>query len=210
MAGTDAHEGDDAPMLRRADRTLGYLENGFTVFSAASIFILMFLATAQVLLRKLLNFPIPGYIDFAEQSIAVFAFLAVAYCQRVGGHVRMELVVDKLKGRALWLAESAHTLPTMLLVAVLGYFSFWHFERAWRIGDSTIDISLPTWPSKLMVPLAFAILVLRLGIQVWGYARLIRNPDATPIAVPLIADVAEQAQREGEAATADPREARHG
>ena len=34
-----------------------------------------------------------------------FAVLAIAFVQRVGGHVRMELVVARFRGRALWIAE---------------------------------------------------------------------------------------------------------
>ena len=59
----------------------------------------MITATVQIISRKVLNMPIPGYIDFAEQSIAIFAFIAIAYCQRLGGHVRMEIFLSALNGR---------------------------------------------------------------------------------------------------------------
>ena len=32
--------------------------------------------------------------------MAVFAFLGLAYCQREGGHIRMDIVVDASRGRA--------------------------------------------------------------------------------------------------------------
>ncbi len=192
-----------APRLDFADRVLSKLENALNMVAAASIFMLMIVATVQVLGRKLLNWPVPGYIDIAEQSIAVFAFLAVAYCQRLGGHVRMELVLDKFRGRPLWLAEAIQTLATLVLIAVLAWFAYGHFERAWEFGDSTIDIELPTWPSKLMVPVAFGVLFVRLGIQLVGFLRLIVTPDAVPVAVPLIINVEEMARAESDAAVGD-------
>ena len=36
-------------------------------------------------------------------------------------------------------------------------------------GDSTIDINLPTWPVKLIVPIMFGFLLTRLLLQIWGY-----------------------------------------
>ncbi len=59
-----------------------------------------------------------------------------------------------------------------------------------------MDIALPIWPAKLMAPLAFGVLCLRLCLQVWAYARAIVT--GRPIAVPLIADAATQARMEAE------------
>ncbi len=182
------------------DRGYQRIEDALNMFAACFIFFLMFLAAAQVLSRKLLNIPIPGYIDYAEQSIAIFAFLGIAYCQRLGGHVRMELVLDKLKrGRALWIAEAITTLAALLIIVLLARYSFDHFLRAWNNGDSTIDINLPVWPSKLLVSFALGILAIRLLIQFAGFVRLILYPNAEPVAVPLIADVVEQSSTEAEA-----------
>ena len=65
-------------MINIFDKFLEKIEDFFTAFSALAIFILMITATVQIISRKVLNMPIPGYIDFAEQSIAIFAFIAIA------------------------------------------------------------------------------------------------------------------------------------
>ncbi|OED36578.1 hypothetical protein AB833_26645 [Chromatiales bacterium (ex Bugula neritina AB1)] len=158
----------------------------------------MLMATVQIVGRKILNMPIPGYIDIAEQSIALFAFMGAAYCQRLNGHVRMELVLSHLRGRLLWILEATGTLAALLLVGVMVKYGFDHFWRAWDFGDSTIDIGLPVWPSKLVVPVAFGVLWLRLLLQFIGYLRLIRNPKATPEFVPLIEDTVAHARREAQ------------
>jgi hypothetical protein len=67
---------------------------------------------------------------------------------------------------------------------------------AYELGDSTMDIYLPVWPSKLIVPIAMALLAVRLAINLWGYLRLFVSPDATPIGVPLIKDAATVAREE--------------
>lgn len=174
------------------------LENLLNNMAAIGIFVLMVTATVQIIGRKLLNMPIPGYIDIAEQSIALFAFMGAAYCQRLNGHVRMELVLSTLRGRLLWFIEAFGTLAALVLVAVMIKYGFDHFLRAWNFGDSTIDIGLPVWPSKLVVPIAFGVLWLRLLLQFFGYCRLVKDPQAQPAFVPLIENTEEQAQREAQ------------
>ena len=53
-----------------------------------------------------------------------------------------------------------------------------------------------TWPSKLIVPVALTLLAIRLLLNMWGYARLALNPGLSPVAVPVMKDVAEQAREE--------------
>jgi len=156
----------------------------------------MFLGIAQVLGRRLLNAPISGYIDFVELSMATFAFLGVAYCQRLGGHVRMEMVLKLARGRMQWAMEVFGTLVALFIIGTLIWYGYEHFLRAWQLGDSTIDAELPVWPSKLVVPIAFALLWLRLLVQLVGYLRLLARPEAEPVAVPEILTAEKLAARE--------------
>ncbi|HEY7804881.1 MAG TPA: TRAP transporter small permease [Orrella sp.] len=187
----------DAPVgLVLADKWLSKVEDAFALLAALCIFGLMLLGITQVLGRQLFDMPVPGYIDFVELSMVTFAFLAVAYCQRLGGHVRMDLFVRLVHGRARWLLEFVTTTAPILLVMVLIYFGWTHFMRAYEFGDSTIDMEIPTWPSKIVVPISFVVLFLRLTIQAIGYGRLLIHPDAAPVAVPLILTEKDIAEKE--------------
>lgn len=187
----------------RFDGWLGHVENAFNLFAAFSILALMLLAVVQVVGRLAFNTPVPGFIDITEQAMAIFAFAGVAYCQRVGGHIRMELVLGRLSGRTLYVCEMLGVLLIAFTVALLIWGSWFHFDRSWAIGDSTMDIRLPTWPSKLMVPVALGLLFLRLILQVYGYARLVADPSREPYAVPVIEGVEEHARHEIEEALGD-------
>ncbi|MDP4836505.1 MAG: TRAP transporter small permease [Burkholderiales bacterium] len=182
--------------LLKANRWLSKLEDWFTYVASISIFLLMLLGIWQVLGRQIFNMPVPGYIDLVELSMATFAFLAVSYCQRLNGHVRMDLFVRLVHGRARWIMEFLTTLLPLFLMGVLIYFSWEHFLRAFSSGDSTIDMEYPVWPSKLMVPLAFSLLFLRLLIQTIGFWRLVLKPDLQPILVPLILTEKDLAEKE--------------
>lgn len=184
---TNTHDGTsaDAPRLSAFHVRLGKVETAFNLVAALFIFGLMLLGIWQVLGRQLFNMPVRGYIDYVELSMASFAFLGIAYCQRVAGHVRMDMAVNAARGRAKWALEIFGTVVALFVISVLIWYGWTHFVRAYQLGDSTIDTQLPLWPSKLIVPVAFALLWLRLVVQLVGFARLFRDPDAAPVAVPV-------------------------
>ena len=189
-------------LLSTVDRLYFKFESAFNFVAAIVIMGLMFLGVAQVIGRKVFNFPVRGYVDLVEFAMVVFAFLAISYSQKLGGHVRMEFIISKFHGRALWFLEIVATLVAMFIITVLMVYSWQHFDRAWSIGDSSMDIEIPIWPSKLMVPFAFAMLMVRFVIQLIGYARMWMYPDARPLAIPMIETVDEQAQHEIDAGLA--------
>jgi C4-dicarboxylate transporter, DctQ subunit len=188
----------DSGKISAWDRFLIPFEDAANFIAAAFIFLLMVLGCVQIFTRTILNDPMPGYIDMVELSMAGMAFLGAAYTQRMGAHVRMELVLGMLKGRAYWFAEIVGTALAMLLVAVLVVYGWDHFIRAYELGDTTIDAKIPIWPSKLLVPIAFAFWFLRLGVQLAGSIRLFINPALAPEGVIWIKAPAEHARDEAD------------
>lgn len=183
-------------LLARLDRGFMPIEDAANLIAAFAIMALMLLGVLQIVLRTVFNNPIDGYIDLVELSMASMAFLGAAYTQRLGSHIRMELLIGRLSGRALWAVEALGSALAMFIIGVLIYYSYGHFLRAYTLGDTTIDAEYVTWPSKLLVPIAFAIWWVRLALQFAGAVRLVIDPNAPPVAVIVAKDVAEQAQDE--------------
>jgi TRAP-type C4-dicarboxylate transport system permease small subunit len=199
QAGSEAEGG----FIAAFDRKLIPVENLFNLIAGLFIFGLMIMGIFQVVGRQVFNIPVSGYIDWVEVSMAFFAFMGAAYCQRTGTHVRMELILTKVGLRTRWSMEIFGTIGALMIISVLIVYGYDHTMRAFSIGDSTIDSELPMWPSKAVVPIAFSVLWLRLFVQLLGFIRLFRNPDATPIAVPVVHSVEEQAVHEIEDALVD-------
>jgi TRAP-type C4-dicarboxylate transport system permease small subunit len=193
---TNGQGAPSGPVLAVFDYWFSKLENFLNGISALAIFSVMILGVTQVFGRKFFNLPVPGYIDFIEQTMVIFAFFGIAYCQRLGGHVRMDLFMAKFNGRPLYFFEALATLVGLFVLTILIETSWLHFMRAYEYGDSTIDVELPIWPAKLVIPLAFCVLWIRFALQFIGFGRLFMYPDADVIAVPVIEDVTEQARHE--------------
>jgi len=198
----------DNTKLSVLDRLFFKFESLLNLLGGITIFLLVLLATTNVLGRWLFSLPIDGYVDWIEQAMAFIAFLGIAYTKRLGGHIRMDIVVGQLHGRVLWFVELVSVVIMLLVTLVLIYGSYLHFWRAYSIGDSSLDIDLPTWPAKLVVPFALSILALRLVLQLWAYARAIKQGGDCPVAVPLVESAADVAAKEAQSVMGDDIEAR--
>ena len=195
---------EDGSLLSRLDRILHALERQLALVSGLAVFALMCLAVVSVGGRNFLNQPLPGYVDWIEQAMPLIAFMGIAYTQRQGGHIRMDILIGLLRGRLLWLAEWITTLAILILMVLLVWGSWSHFQRSFDFAapmwsrDSSMDIALPIWPAKLLVPVAFSVLVLRLVLQLWAYSVALLSGTRRPVAVPLIRSAAEQAADEAD------------
>jgi C4-dicarboxylate transporter DctQ subunit len=198
---SDVRHGTGA--LGAVDRSMYALEKLTALISGYGIFALMLLGVAHILGRKLFNAPIFGYIDIVEIMMSALVFLGLAYTERLGGHIRMELFVSFLKGRWLWAFELLGVVIGLAITAVLTYYSYTHAMRAYHSGDTTIDAQYLLWPSKMIVSVSLGLLFLRLLVSLWGYVRLLADPTREPAAVPEIIDVEEQAIRDAETVGVD-------
>ena len=195
---------EDSSTRSKLDRVLLPVERFCALLSGIAIFSLMFLAAYSVTGRKFLGSPMMGYVDYIEAAMPVIAIMGVSYVQRDGTHIRMDMLVSALKGRVLWFFELVSVLLILLLIVALTWGAWEHFDRSFDCArplcsrDSSIDVGIPIWPSKLIVPIAFGVLVLRLLLQAWGYGRALVLGLENPVAVPLNLTVAEQAMHEAE------------
>lgn len=179
---------DEAPLLRRADAALFAAEWALAALAGIVIFALMALISADVLARGLFAAPIRGQVDATSLAMVSFGVLCISYCYRRAAHIRMDILVTALEGRARWAVELATTVLALVVVTAIIPGSWTHFMRAYEFGDTTMGVGLPTWPSKLAVPVGLGVMWLRLTLELWIYGRLIADPGRAPVGVPAPPD----------------------
>jgi TRAP-type C4-dicarboxylate transport system permease small subunit len=206
MASASSVLADDS-LVSRLDRMLLPVETAMIVVSGLFTFGLMFLAVFSVGGREFFGSPLRGYVDWIEMAMPFIAIFGISYVQRTGAHIRMDIVIGFFKGRTLWAVELVMTILIFLLIALLLWGAWAHFDRSFDFSrpnwsrDSSIDINLPIWPAKLAVVVAFAVLVLRATLQIWAYGRaLFLGLDRPPV-VPFTPSIEEQAAAEAEQVT---------
>ncbi len=189
----------DASHFSHLERGVNRVEGWLTLVAGLIILATLVFSFINIVGRGFFNSPFNAYFDLVGQSVPLIAFLGLAYCQRVGGHIRMDLLVGRLKGRSLWLAEWFGTVLTLATIILIGWGAFLSADRAFEKGDSTEDIRLILWPLKGLIVLMLGLMALRLALQTWGYFRLIIW-GGDPIGVPLIETPEQQAAAEAKSA----------
>ena len=157
------------------DRMLATLESGLGALAALFILALMIIGVGQIVFRLIWSYPIPGYIDIVELMMAVVAFAAVAEAERLRAHIRMDFLPTSMPDRWRPVYEAFVAFIALLAVTSLVYATWFSFQRSWTLGETTMDIGAPIWPSKLLLVTALSMLWLRLAFSVIGYLRLWRG-----------------------------------
>lgn len=153
-------------LLRIIEGKIRIVEDWLNLVSVFIIMFLMFFATAEIIGRYAFNAPIPGHVEIVELVMAGIVFLGIAYTERVGGHIRMELFVTRvLKGRAYHIAEMITTGLSFFVYLYVFIYTLKFALFAIQIGDVTPYINWPTWPSKLAIPIGSLFLCIRFIIE---------------------------------------------
>ena len=147
------------------DRLSEKLETVLNIIGVIFILILMVLTAAEIIGRYAFNSPIPGYVEDVELMMAAIVFLGIAYTQRVGAHIRMDMIINRFKGRAYHLVEALSCFLGLFAYGIICLSSFQGTIDAYQMGDVTEYLYTPTWPSKLCVPLGALFLCIRFILQ---------------------------------------------
>lgn len=150
--------------------------------SVVIIFGMMLFVGAEVLMRYAFNAPIPGHLEGSELLLPMIVFLALCYTQATRGHVGMDLVLDALPSTARRYATMGTLLISVVLCAILAYFSFKHAYQLWVYDDVTMTPPyFPTWPSGAAITLGYFLISIRMYLQFLNLAAPGRYPAFEPV-----------------------------
>jgi TRAP-type mannitol/chloroaromatic compound transport system permease small subunit len=88
---------------------------------------------------------------------------AAGYTLKHNAHVRIDLVAARLSPRAqAWIDIFGAVFMLLPVCTIILWFGWSAFLESWRISEVSNNAGgLPLWPIKLVVPLAFALLILQ-------------------------------------------------
>lgn len=136
--------------------------------------LLMVFTVVATFARYALHRPFGAAMELTELAVPAIVFLGLAYTQRRGRHLLVDVVVERLHGR--WQL----CLRAMALVAGLFFFALvlWYgWEYAWRtisIGDITAH-GYPTGPSKIVVPIGAFFICVRIILQLISLPKSVKG-----------------------------------
>ena len=123
---------------------------------------MLLLILAQIVARGF-GLLIPSSEDFAGWLLAAIIFFGLAYTFQQGGHIKMTLVLHRVKPALKWYLHVINSVAALLLVGFFFYYAVATVYEAYYYSDVTDTyIVLPLW--ILQLPMALGVLFLWLAI----------------------------------------------
>jgi TRAP-type C4-dicarboxylate transport system permease small subunit len=143
--------------------------NVMFVFAGVLLLLAMIIISVGVASRYLLGRPIGWAIEIVEYSLLYIAFLTAPLVLRRGGHVRMDLIFNRLSPRL----QSTLNLITSTLSTIVCFILFWFGARVtgdlFRTGYTTPTVlEVPKFVVIGIIFIGFGILFVLFSIRTYN------------------------------------------
>ena len=174
-------------MLAKCQCILIRLENVLVRIAAASLFLIMLIVVADVLMRYIFNSPfIWSYELIAMYLMVIVFFFSLSNTLEEDGHIAVDILHIKLSSRSRhWCLAIGYWLTLIVFTIILctSINETWISYKHDDVTDGLIE--WPIWLSWLSVPLGVALLNIRILFRALGHtlSAVLNQP---VIALPLI------------------------
>ena len=139
-------------------RSLDFLYDA-TAWLAALSMIGVLVMVLNSILGRLLNFHLPGSDAYAGYSMAAAGFLALAHTLKKGEHIRVTLVIGRLRGGARRALELLSLSAAVLLAGLFAWFSLRLVWQSHQFNDmSTGNDATPLWIPQIAMAVGTVLL----------------------------------------------------
>ncbi|MGX0905304.1 TRAP-type C4-dicarboxylate transport system permease small subunit [Roseovarius sp. MBR-79] len=154
---------------------IGYLVTGALIMSGLCILVILLIGVIDTAGRAFFNSPFVGAVEISEALLAVAIFSALAYLQRTGGHVVVDVFSSNYGPRLRKFATFV-ILTSMLAVLV---FLLWRSGigalNAYRHNDVSAGfLRVPIWLAKIVTTIGLGVAVTEAARQlvraIFGFA----------------------------------------
>jgi C4-dicarboxylate transporter, DctQ subunit len=149
------------------------IEFWINIVGVAFIAMIMFMIPINVIYRFIVGKSILGVYELSELFLIVVASFTYSYTQYRRGHIRMDMVVEKMHGKTLHITEIVALVLCFAISIIICVMSAQQARLAMEVGESAPLVSYPVWAFKMLIPFGFLALSIRLFIQIIEEGRLL-------------------------------------
>jgi TRAP-type C4-dicarboxylate transport system permease small subunit len=133
--------------------------------AAATLIIVMVIVCANVMGRSFWGTPVKGTVDIVSLLGAIIIGWAIAYTQVLKGHIRIDLLVQRLPPRIQYIVDSVIDLIGLALFALISWQTVIFTKANFEVGELSEVLKLPITPFASVVAVGCIALTLALFID---------------------------------------------
>jgi len=144
-----------------------------------AIALAILLTIADATLRYVFSSGIPGSYHLNEFLLVAIIALPLARCQIMGSHIRVDVLIQHIHGRALHMIEFVTLVLGFILFVLAAYTTGENAVIAFVKGDFERGIiNYPLWPAKSFIPIGIGAFCLALLLDIFRRAKGIIKPES--------------------------------
>jgi TRAP-type C4-dicarboxylate transport system permease small subunit len=161
--------------MNMAERFWGVFDKIVTammVIGAALIIIDMLAVSIDVIVRYLVGVTYTGLFELTEYSLLWMTFLATAWLLKDDGHIKLDLVLDRLNPRRKVITNIA----TAIICEILLCFLIWYSVKL-TVNDIQYATYLSTvlqpirWPIEIIISIGYILLFIVMLRKIFGHLK---------------------------------------
>lgn len=159
------------------DRVFNYLLTGYASVAGAILLSIWLSVNYEVIMRYFFNRPTTWVVDYSQIALLYLNFLVVAWVLSREGHVKIELLLDRLRPKA---RQVVNTI-TSIVGAFLSSLLFWYGTDITLVAIKTEEwyisgVLIPKWPIVIIIPIGSLLLIFQFVRRAWLYAKAGKSP----------------------------------
>ena len=148
-----------------------------TLLAAVLLIFTLLLVSAGVVMRYFLRTPIPWVVEISEYNMLYITFLVVAWVLKKEGHVKIDILLSRLKPRAraiLNIITSVCCAAMCLPLVWYGGRLAWEYILAGRYETTTLELHIGY--VMAIIPVGCSLLFIQFLRRIHGYLASWRAP----------------------------------
>lgn len=146
-------------------------------FAMVAIALAILVTIVDATLRYGFSSGIPGSYHLTEFLLVAMIALPLARCQIIRSHIRVDILIQHIHGRALHIIEFVTLVLGLVLFAVAAYTTGENAVIAFVKGDFERGIiNYPIWPARSFIPIGIGVFCLALLLDIIHHAKGIIKP----------------------------------
>ncbi|MFC4557922.1 TRAP transporter small permease [Virgibacillus kekensis] len=166
--------------MKKINSIFDKVERASLFISKCGLFAMMVLVSSDAIGRYFFNSPIVGTYEFVEMYLMMITiFLSMSYVMKIGGHIRLDIVIDRLAKSVQMKLNFFYYLIAAVWMFFIGYYGMQITIEAWAkdLTQSGI-VSFPLWLSYIWVPIGaflFSVRLILLCINMKGTGSVLKG-----------------------------------
>ncbi len=149
-------------LLGNVQRVFSRINKVSAVIGCIPFNIIMFITLYEVIARYILNDPTIWTLEISQYMMLIAIFLAPSYTLEMGGHIKVDFVVERFSPRKKRMALIASSFLSLIFFTVLAWKSV---ELAWStysLGMRSMSmLAVPLFPVYVFLPIGCVLMLIQ-------------------------------------------------